>query len=184
MLLALVDRKHAIWLALAAGFTLLTVGLLELEIKPKSRWFRFLDGVGVFAFGCLTIIVARMITEIVLQAMRLSNNPGGAIWLASVILIGGWVLFIVKRHWLFAFGVIEIAWGLIVGLNSQAIIKDPHRGLQLISIVTGVFLVSRGLSDCTDANLAFSKKTDHLLPTVAPYRLKEEIKQDEELRRT
>lgn len=162
-----------------AGVTLLTVGLLELELKPTSRWFKILDGLGVFAFGGLTIILARMLTEIALQAMRLPSNPGSALWLAAVILTGGWILFTIKRHWLFAFGVTEIAWGIIVGLNSQAILKDPHSGLQLISIVTGVFLVTRGLSDCTDANLAFNKKDDQFLPVIAPYLLKEGQQQNE-----
>ncbi len=153
MLLALVDRVHALWLALIAGAILLGVGLLEREMPPESRRFKILDGFGVFTLGCLAMILVRLLTEFALSAMKMSSQRGNALWLAAVILTSGWIVWSIKRLWLFAFGVTEIAWGVIVGLNSQALLKDPSGGVQLVSVVTGVFLVTRGLSDCAEANL-------------------------------
>ena len=152
-LFALVDRQSALWVSSIAVVIIAAFSFLSSKFRIGSRWIRWFCEFEAFCFGCIAMAATRLLADFALDLMRLPSQPRSVLWVASIVLLGGWAGATIRKLSLFAYGVIQIASGVVVGINSQTFIKSTQGGgLELIALMTSVYLVARGFGDCSDAN--------------------------------
>jgi hypothetical protein len=151
-LFTLLDRRYAIWLSAAMVALFAIFHYLNLRLRPGSRWLLWLSRFEAFSFGCISTVIVRLLVEYAVELIRMPNRPRTALWVGAVVLVGGWGAATIKRLWLFGYGVVEIAWGVVLGISSQTLVKTGQGGLELIALVSSVYLAARGFGTCSDAN--------------------------------
>lgn len=78
----------------------------------------------------------------------------GTIWLISASVL----MFVVKRHFLRFYALIEIAFGVVVAIDTMTQLKDVIGALEVLKIMASMYLLTGGFENYMDARKAARAK--------------------------
>ncbi len=89
-LFALMDRQPAPWVSSIAVVIYRRIQFSQLEVPDRIALDSVVWEFEAFCFGCIAMAATRLLADFALDLMRLPSQPRSVLWVASIVLLGGW----------------------------------------------------------------------------------------------